>query len=159
VEKTVQAEYEYRLVSYRLGRYEKRSGIMRLAITVFAPTSAVTGLLSWADPFPTVKAVIDCVWQLAAWITVALVVPLATWLEPTMEKLRGIVTELQKHVSCFRTVLDAAHYQDADSAEWIRMAEDATQKYSAYVFHELFSDAEMNMAWDGAIASYSPYFE
>jgi hypothetical protein len=159
VEKTVQTEYEYRLVSHRLGRYEKGSRIMRLAITVFAPTSAVTGLLAWADAIPTVKAVIDWVWQFAAWFTVALVVPLSTWLEPTMEKLRGIATELQKHVSCFRTVLDAANYQDTDAAEWLRMAEDATRKCSAFVFHEEFSDAEMNMAWDSVIASYSQYFE
>lgn len=159
VEKTVQAEYEYRLVSQRLSRYEKWSGIMRLAIAIFAPTSAVTGLVAWADPFPTVKGVIDCVWQFAAWVTAALVVPLATWLEPKMEKLRGIIAELQKHVSRFRTVLDAAYYQDAGTAEWIRMAEDATQKYSAYVFHEVFSKDEMNMAWDGAIASYNAYFE
>lgn len=159
VEKTVQAEYEYRLVSHRLSGYEKRSGIMRLAITIFAPASAVTGLLAWADPFPTIKAVIDWVWQLAAWITVALVVPLATWLEPRMEKLRGIASELQKHVSRFRIVLDAAYYQDAGTPEWIRMAEAATQEYSAYVFHEVFSEDEMNLAWDGAIASYSAYFE
>ena len=157
IEKTVQAEYEYRLVSHRLSRYEKTSGIMRLAITVFAPASAVTGLLSWAGPFPNVKVAIDSVWQLAAWATAALVVPLAAWFEPRMENLRGVMTELQKHVSRFRTVLDAAHYQDAGAPEWIRMAEDATQKYSAYVFHVVFADKERNMAWDGAVALYQEY--